>query len=286
MRILFLSLLLSTLALAEDYTFDKSKGKPIPNFIARVKLLKGQVFKISQGKTTPADVGTQFSKSDSITTEARSFVKLTVVDDTVLTLGPNSRLDFEDFEFQDKNDRKLQTLIRGQLSAHVKNKAKEGNLKFKTPNAILGVRGTHLFINHRTIGKAEVSEFALLKGSAEVLDGQGVKHNLERADRLVVLKDTKENKEHLERLKLDEAQLKELAPLNPNTEEGDFLPVLPFFDPSVMAKNAAMDAIFDIPDEAEPAPAVKKPEVKDEDAENGSFNNLKKLNKELSKGRK
>jgi hypothetical protein len=232
MKFIFIALVFSTTLFAKDFTFDQESGKAVPNHLGEIKLLKGKVFKKHQGKTTEVKTGTRFNKDDTVFTEQRSFAKISLVDDTILTVGPNSELNFSEFKYVDKTNRQITfDFIKGQLRALVVNKAKEGDLKFRTKAALMGVRGTELLINHQTLNALEISEFALLTGSAEVMDNKNEKHALAKLDRITIVLDSDNRKIASHKNTLSETEQNLLK-----AEEG----LMPYFQIENLSKTSAL----------------------------------------------
>lgn len=208
MKFIFIFLVCSTHLFAEDFTFDKESGQALPNFVAQLKVAKGKVFKSTAGNKVEVKVGTRFYKDDTIITNPDSFAQILIVDDTVMTLGSKSELNFADFKFVDKTNRQIVfSFIKGQIRGLIKNKAKEGDILVKTKLAVMGIRGTEILVNHQTIKNLEISEFALLSGSAQVKDDKNQNHDLSKTDRIVVIQNsnTKESTKNIN--KLSEAEL-------------------------------------------------------------------------------
>jgi FecR protein len=230
-KISFLFLFLSLPLFAQDFTFDKEKGQAIPNFLGQLKLMKGQVYKKSGDDLVEVKTGERFNKNDTIVTGEKSIAKVLVVDDTMITIGPSSELNFENFEFTDKTNRKaLFNLIKGQVSGNIRNKAKDNDLQFKTKYTILGVRGTEILMNFRKVNAMEISEYALLSGKAEITDEQNGKKQILKGDHVVFIhKDGSSFGQG--NLKLSPEELKRLqAPKIDETK--DFKPVMPYYEPT------------------------------------------------------
>jgi hypothetical protein len=75
----------------------------------------------------------------------------------------------------------------------------------------MGVRGTELFVNHQTIKKIEVSEFALTEGNVQVTDDKNQKHEVTKSDRLIIVQDSETKKSAIEMNRLSEEELKLLS---------------------------------------------------------------------------
>jgi hypothetical protein len=117
----------------------------------QVKTLKGSAtIERSGGQRMPAAVGLPIQVSDRVVTAADSSVGITLRDNTMLTAGPNSVVDLSKYAFDS-------TTHAGELDASVRKgtlavisgklaKANPQNVQFRTPNAIMGVRGTEFVI--------------------------------------------------------------------------------------------------------------------------------------------
>lgn len=278
--LLLLALTLPT-AFAEDMEFDK-KGHLVPTYVGEVKSFRGKLYKKNpQGRMLEVKPGTRFYKSDTLVTEEKSFAKLLIVDDTQLTVGPKTELNFEDFKFSTKTERKiLYSLVQGQLRGDVKNKAKDDDVVIKTKNATLGVRGTKILVNHRTLNNLEVSEFALESGSAVVTDNvKKVKHDILKGERVVVLQDSVTNEYANEKNKLFPSDIDTLK------NDEDFMP---YYDlPSVQESSTLFTLLTrqntgdDQENEAERGKQNKK-----DSGSKGTLHNLDKLNEKLRENQK
>lgn len=236
MKIIFLTFFFAFPVLAQDFTFDKESGEAVPNFVGQVKMARGKVYQMTGGIKKEIKAGTRFYKNDTLITANSSFAQLLIADDSIITLGANSELNFADFKFIDKNNRQIvYSFIKGQIRGLIKNKAKDGDIVFKTKVAVMGVRGTELFVNHQKLNSLEISEFALLSGMTEVTDDKGQKHDLQKTDRLIIVQNPETKQSANERNQLSEADLKtlnnenELLYLFNPTALNTTSPLLPFF---------------------------------------------------------
>ncbi len=284
MNILLPLLLVTGSLFAQDFTFDKEKGQAIPTYVGQLRLVRGSVYKKVKGELQAVKIGTRFSKSDTLVTEEKSFARIQVVDDTVITLGQNSELNFEEFKFTDKTNRQaVFNFIKGQLTGHVRNKAKEGDIQVRTKTAVMGIRGTQILVNHQTVKAREISEFALLSGSADVTDPQGSRSALAKADRLVVVTNPTTQASGSEKQKLSEALLKELEAEGLN-EEKEFRPFMPYFDVKSLEKNSSLHALLVDQADAKAEPSAT-PDSKPTDKKHWK-ENLDKLNEHLKENQK
>lgn len=123
--------------------------------------------------------GAPIYEGDEIRTEKSSYVQVKMVDDTKISLTPQSVLVFS--HYQKVNNQKRKAVfhhIWGQVRAKIVKKADEGDLKFKTPQASFGIRGTE-FISEIGIApnQREQMDLALLEGELQV-DGEGYMKNM------------------------------------------------------------------------------------------------------------
>lgn len=259
MKLLFALLFVSTALMAEDFAYDPATGKALPKFIGELKLVKGGVFREVQGQRVGVKEGAQLYPGDTLVTEEKSFVRALMVDQSTITLGPNSTLNFESFKYQSNTDRQaVFHLVQGQLRSAIKHKAKSGDLRFRAKDALMGIRGTEILMNRHEVGKLEISEFALLSGAAEVKDGQGRKHGLLKNDRLILIHGDQPRQE---KLPLDVDELAQLE------NEDAFLPLATLEALTGEAAESAQDNITS--------------DTYDSGPRKGTLENLELLNEQL-----
>ncbi len=284
MKTLLFAVFVTTSLFAQDFEFDKEKGRAVPKYIAQIKLLKGKVFKLLDGEMEEVQVGARFSKLDTLVTSELSYAKIAVVDDTIVSIGPKSELKFSSFNFVDKTDRQITfDLIKGQLRAHVKNKAKAGEIIFKTKVTAMGVRGTEILINHQTFKNKEISEYALLFGIAEINDKSG-KIELIESDRVVFVQDPKTLVGANEKLSFTKSESESLKALKMDDEK-EFKPFMPYFVPENVKQDSALYSLFSRPSSSVSDPADSTLRPKRENKKNWR-KNLEKLNEKLRDNQK
>ena len=116
-----------------------------------VKSSKGNVALERSGQRVAATVGTRIMASDRIVTGADGSVGITLLDNTLLSAGPNSTIDLNKFAFDS-------TTHAGTIDASVKRgtlsvisgkiaKATPEAVSFSAPGMTLGVRGTSFLID-------------------------------------------------------------------------------------------------------------------------------------------
>jgi hypothetical protein len=116
-----------------------------------VKTAKGSVTIQRGAEKIAASPGSAVEAADRIATGADGSVGIILRDNTLLSAGPNSTLVLERFAFDSTTHAGTidATVKRGTLSVVSGKIAKQspGAVQFRTPNAILGVRGTEFVID-------------------------------------------------------------------------------------------------------------------------------------------
>ena len=119
--------------------------------IGQVKIAKGQVTIERQGKSLPATVGARLQTSDIVRTGADGSVGITMDDDALLSAGANSELVLDRYAFdattnQGRFDASLNKGTMAVISGRIAKQAPDA-MTVRTPNAILGVRGTEFVVS-------------------------------------------------------------------------------------------------------------------------------------------
>jgi hypothetical protein len=127
--------------------------------VAIVKLIRGEADVLTLGKTTKLKVDDWVQNGDVIKTAEKSFVKLIFVDKSLMNVGPKSEMKIESFAGKDSG---VIDLVKGKIRAQVtkdylqiKDRDKS-KLFIKTPNAVMGVRGTDFMISTNGTNTATV----------------------------------------------------------------------------------------------------------------------------------
>src|SRR5436305_14963438 len=119
--------------------------------IGQIKISRGSVTVGRAAQSLPGVVGTRLQASDVITTGADGSVGITMNDDSLLSAGPNSTLSLDRFAFDSTTHqgRFDASLRKGSLSVISGRIAKQSAdaMTVRTPNAILGVRGTEFVVS-------------------------------------------------------------------------------------------------------------------------------------------
>ena len=118
--------------------------------IARIKSATGPAIVERGAARLPAKAGLQLSAGDRLVTGKNGRISLSFIDNTRFSVGPNSRVSVSNFAY----DRTRQTgsfltqVDRGSLGIVSGQIAKSGKdaMKVRTPNSLLGVRGTRFLV--------------------------------------------------------------------------------------------------------------------------------------------
>ena len=115
-----------------------------------VKRLVGAVTIVRSGQSLPALVGTQVLPGDELRTARGASVGVTFADNSVVSLGPNSRYSVERFrfnptthqgEFASRLGRGSLAMVSGKLARQAPDA-----VTVRTPSTMLGVRGTRFVV--------------------------------------------------------------------------------------------------------------------------------------------
>jgi len=233
----------------KDWTLDLKTSSLIPKYVGKVKELKGKA--LVEDKELKA--GSKIYPHDTIKTDEKSFVKLELIDESLITIGAKSEFQIEQWIYRTKNDRDaLFNLIKGKLRAEIKSKSKDKDqLKFKSALVALGIRGTKFLLNHTNVGQKEVAQVALMEGKIHLeSDSLTEKLNLNPGDYVEVIKDDGQSKSKPKKLSNEEMKYylaKELP------EQVNLLP-----DP-ILEEETSTQASLSLPDnETETKPEISE----------------------------
>ena len=118
--------------------------------VGRIKVLSGSAFIVRASGLVPAQLGQPLFEADGIRT-ADGRVGFTLNDDTRLSLGANSEIRLERFEYAPGEGRlafllKIVSGVTTYISGRIARLSPDA-IRIETPAAIIGVRGTHLAID-------------------------------------------------------------------------------------------------------------------------------------------
>lgn len=122
--------------------------------IGQIKTATAPAWVTRDGKRTEAKVGDSVHEKDVVETGASGKLGITLVDNTMLSVGSGSRLAFDTFKFDSAamKGNLLANMQRGTLAVTTGDIARSAPdaMKVQTPSAVLGVRGTEFLV--RVVG--------------------------------------------------------------------------------------------------------------------------------------
>ena len=144
------AVVLSFAALASAALLLSAPAFGATEFIGSVKNVRGQAGIVREGRRTPAEPGLKLLPGDVLETGADGSLGLILRDNSLLSLGPSSRVAIEEFLFvpAEKKLGLTARILRGTLayvSGLIGRLAPESTT-FVTPVATIGVRGTHFAV--------------------------------------------------------------------------------------------------------------------------------------------
>lgn len=123
---------------------------PAASEIARIKQSSGTSSVVRGAQQLKASPGLPLLAGDKLVTGKDGRMSLTFVDNTRFAVGPNSRVSVSEFQY-DRTRQKgsfVTQVDRGSLAVVSGKIAKSGRdaMKVRTPNTLLGVRGTKFIV--------------------------------------------------------------------------------------------------------------------------------------------
>jgi hypothetical protein len=117
--------------------------------IGQIKTQSGAVHVQRAGAVTPLAIGDRVYEADTIITTSGT-VGITFADNSMMSLGPNSRLSLDQFKFDATTHNGIfsSSLTKGTLSVRsgqIVRQTPEA-MRIRTPAALLGVRGTEFVV--------------------------------------------------------------------------------------------------------------------------------------------
>lgn len=145
--------------------------------IGEITLLEGEAFVKRGEETLRLNISDSISNNDFIETKTNSKVKITFIDNTIITIGKESSLKIEDYFFDSNNKNSAKTelsvskgafhAITGQIG-----KVNPEKFKLKTKNATIGIRGTEIYGDQNRVFCTQGAIFVLSFGETrEVSQG-------------------------------------------------------------------------------------------------------------------
>ncbi len=142
----------------------------------------GKAWKLSKSLPKPVALkeGSSVSSGDIVQTKSKSFVRIKMTDDTILSVGPESKLEIKHYEYKTNAIRKtIYNLQYGKLRSLINKKAKDGDeIKINTKIVAIGVRGTEILSNSYLVQKKATTDTMLLSGKANATMAGGKPFNV------------------------------------------------------------------------------------------------------------
>ncbi len=118
--------------------------------IARIKQSSGTASVVRGSQQLKASPGTQLLAGDRLVTGKDGRMSLTFIDNTRFAVGPNSQVSVSEFQYDRTRQRGsfVTQVDRGSLAVVSGKVAKSDRdaMKVRTPNTLLGVRGTKFIV--------------------------------------------------------------------------------------------------------------------------------------------
>lgn len=142
--------------------------------IGTVALINGTVWRTPANtkKKVTLKPNAQVFQGDDIVTGKNSYVKILMIDDTIFDLGDNTKFSFTKFKM-DKNKKEKReanyNITYGKLRSLFTVKSDPKKVKIKTPDIVMGVRGTEILSDvYNLKGNVPHTNVALLSGKIDI----------------------------------------------------------------------------------------------------------------------
>ncbi len=195
-----------------DFKLDLETSMAIPTYLGKVILVKGDAVKKSMknNRESILKMNSRVGIGDIIKTSKATIVKIkmTMVDQSIFTLGSNTEFDFSEYKFNAKKEKRIiYNFIKGKMRANFPNKSNKGEISIKMRGTSMGIRGTRLLANIFDHDQEEILQVALLEGSLELKSMINNRLNIiNPGDHFISVGDLKEKKFAEKVVKLDEAE--------------------------------------------------------------------------------
>ena len=118
--------------------------------IGVVQIASGPCSLIRDGQTSGIQIGLKLQENDVLETGAEGSLGLVLRDDTLLSIGPNSRFVLDRFVFSPADEQmglaaRLNRGVMMMVSGQIARMAPE-SVRIETPMALLGIRGTRFAV--------------------------------------------------------------------------------------------------------------------------------------------
>jgi hypothetical protein len=130
--------------------FALSAAANAQEVVGRIKVLDGAATVTTGGDAVAAAVGTPLHANDVVETAAGASVGLSFKDDTLISLGPNSKLTIDEFVFAPSDEKYsfATRMARGTMYyvSGVMAKLAPEKVSVTTPVGTIGIRGTRFLV--------------------------------------------------------------------------------------------------------------------------------------------
>jgi len=153
-------------------TFLYAQDESAKNIIGEVQILKGSAYLVDDKDVNLRElkVNDRVSLMDSISISKDSFLRLKMIDKSLLSFAGNSKVKVEKYLVETNKRSSILSLVRGKVRAEI-TKIEGENLKeedsfytIKTQSVSVGVRGTEFLVNSYSVAKKPVADTLLLSG--------------------------------------------------------------------------------------------------------------------------
>lgn len=130
--------------------FAAQKVSAEPVLAGKVKTCNGNVTVEREGQKFPLSCGDLIYRNDGIRTGRNSYAGIIFEDNSVLSLGPASEIVVDDFVFTPEKGLMgmVIRILKGTMSciSGIIGTQNPESVKFLTPDATIGIRGTHFLV--------------------------------------------------------------------------------------------------------------------------------------------
>lgn len=131
---------------------------------------KVEVQRAGKKRSRAVRVGTKVYPKDTIISAKNSRAKVVMVDENILNISPNSKLEITEYEYDKSNNKKkvMLNLMYGKVRSTVNQKydGEKNVYRVKTPSAVAGVRGTDFLVNFNN--RSRQSQIVTFEGQVQV----------------------------------------------------------------------------------------------------------------------
>lgn len=138
---------ISILALILAIWMGSAYAQEKPEPIGIVTVVKGQVTVVSVEVNEQVKQGARVFLGDRFQTGENSGAKILFNDDTLISLGANTKFEITEFVYNPTRRKSISNILTGKIKAIIQKFEGESDVQFATPNGVAGVKGTILFID-------------------------------------------------------------------------------------------------------------------------------------------